>query len=578
MAIQINRGRQFQVGEASVQLFDGKGRAGSFLAKAAEKLTAQQVSVTLDSGGRAVKLTSADEWKAFLAEHCATNEQSAKFADKFGITFSDFVNVIDDAAAADDVGVQLDLSPTSELSKQLSLDTVDNDYGSKLAKDAKVNLTGAAGTLIEATAAGVPTITKDILAGATGGFSWDRDRTEQESWADFKIGDGASKKFKENTGPAPFAKLTDPKFDDADALALMEKFALPLHLEVSTSAPANPDGTKKFQDGSEMFRETYFEDRNGSLTKAGASVRARVRFDDDPPYTVNRVLVQAKEGRVVGNDRSAVHKFEKRWEGTSVTEESAKSQLVNGKDEGGQPLVVSQKLYKLAADKGSLPADGNLQLEPKYTVLQKRRRTHLQLDSVSQVQTRRTGLQTEIDKLKAAGTPVPDTMNRFAAKLDEQIKFLTDSGALLQKYSQYMPSGECFIISADRYSVYDPAARKADNPPIDIDDEVGRIGRGPLHVEAEWDSASSDGFEKAIAEIDKRLAATPPPANVDELKTDRAAIEAAREVFRKDVSQTVEVLKQRLQGAGLTEEPTKLSKEERASELGKNPNRPVFWL
>ena len=197
---------------------------------------------------------------------------------------------------------------------------------------------------------------------------------------------------------------------------------------------------------------------------------------------------------------------------------------------------------------------------------------------MSEVQTRCTGLQTEIDKLKTAGTPVPDSMTRFAAKLDEQVKFLTDAGALLQKYNQYMPSGECFIISADRYSVYDPSARKADSPPTDIDDEVGRIGRGPLHVEAEWDSASSDGFEKAIAEIDKRLAATPAPANPEELKADRAAIEATREVFRKDVSQTVEVLKQRLQKAGLTEEPTKLSKEERASELGKNPNRPVCWV
>ncbi len=575
MTLRIDRGRQFQVGDASVQVFDGAGKAGSFLQKAAEKLAAQKMTVTLEAGGQPVKLTTADEWKTFLADNCSTKDQSAKFAEKFGITFGDFINVIDDAAAADDVGVELDLRPTSELAKQLSLDSLDGDYAGKLAKDAKVNLTGVSGTLVEAIAAGVPTITRDILAGSTG-FGWDRDRTEQESWADFKLGNGASKTFKENTGPAPFAKLFEPKYDDAEALALVEKFALPLHLEVSPTA--NPDGTKKFQDGSEMFRETYYDDRGGSLTKAGASVRARVRFDDDPPFTVNRVLVQAKEGRVVGADRSAVHKFEKRWEGTSVSEESAKSQLVNGKEANGQPLVVSQKLYKLAADKGTLPADGNLQLEAKYIVLQKRRRTHLQLDSVSQVQSRRSGVQTEIDKLKAAGTPVPDAMTRFAAKLDEQIKFLNDSGALLQKYGKYMPSGECFIISADRYSVFDPSARKADSPPTDIDDEVGRIGRGPLHVEAEWDSASSDPFENAIEEIDKRLAATPAPANLDELKADRVAIEATREVFRKDVSQTVEVLKDRLMKAGLTEEPTKLSKEERASELGKSPNRPVFWL
>ncbi len=575
MTIRIDRGRQFQMGDASVQVFDGAGQAGSFLAKAAEKLAGQKLTVTLERGGAPVKLSTSDDWKAFLAENCATKEQSAKFVEKFGITFGDFVNVIDDAAVAEDVELDLDLRPTSELSKQLSLDSVDSDYAGKLAKDAKVNLTGASGSLVEAIAAGVPTIGKDILTNMnTGG--WDRDRTEQESWADFKLGNGSSRIFRDNTGPAPFAKLYQAKFDDAGALELIEKFALPLHLEVGRTP--NPDGTVKFQDGSEMFRETYYDDRNGSLSKAGASVRARVRFDDDEPFTVNRVLVQAKEGRVVGGDRSAVHKFEKRWEGTSVSEESAKSQLVNGKEPNGQPLVVSQKLYKLASDKGSLPADGNLQLEAKYIVLQKRRRTHLQLDSVSEVKTRQTALNTEIDKLKAAGTPVPEMLTKFQAKLGEQVKFLEESQQLLQKYGQWMPSGECFIISADRYSVFDPAARKADNPPTDIDDEVGRIGRGPLHVEAEWDTASSDPFEKAIEEIDTRLAATPPPANIDELKADKENVEARREVFRKDVSQTVEVLKQRLEAAGLQEEPSKLSKEERASELGKSPNRPVFWL
>ena len=573
--MRIDRGRQFQIGDDTVKVFDGTGQAGSFLSKAAEKLSAQRTSVTLEFVGQPVKLSTPDEWKAFLAENCGTKEQSAKFVEKFGITFGDFVNVIDDAAAAEDVGLELDLRPASELSKQLSLDTLDNDYAGKLAKDAKVNLTGAAGTLIEASAAGVPTITAEILTGAQRS-DWERDRTEQESWADFKLGNGASKVFKENTGPVPFAKLYQPKFDDAEAMALVDKFALPLHLEVGRTP--STDGSVKFQDGSEMFRETYYDDRNGSLTKAGASVRARVRFDDDPPFTVNRVLVQAKEGRVIGGDRSAVHKFEKRWEGTSVSEEQAKGQLVNGKETNGQPLVVAQKLYKLAADKGTLPADGNLQLEAKYIVLQKRRRTHLQLDSVSEVTTRRAGVQTEIDKLTSAGTAVPETLTKYATKLDAQVKFLTDGEALLSKYGKYMPSGECFIISADRYSVFDPAARKADNPPTDIDDEVGRIGRGPLHVEAEWDTAASDPFENALEEIDKRLAATPAPANVDELKADRVAIEATREVFRKDVSQTVELLKQRLQTAGLTEEPTKLSKEERASELGKSPNRPVFWL
>ena len=47
-------------------------------------------------------------------------------------------------------------------------------------------------------------------------------------------------------------------------------------------------------------------------------------------------------------------------------------------------------------------------------------------------------------------------------KLTEQETFLNDSSALLRKHSQWMPSNtDGFIISADRYTVYDPAARQA---------------------------------------------------------------------------------------------------------------------
>src|SRR5207249_3929033 len=136
-----------------------------------------------------------------------------------------------------------------------------------------------------------------------------------------------------------------------------------------------------------------FDDKAGTLAKTNASVRARVRFDNNPPFNVNRVLVQAKEGRAITGSDSIVHKFEKRWEGNFTDENLAKTMLVTGKDNNGSPLVVSQKLYKLAQDKAALPADGNLRLEEKYVVLQKRRRTHLQLDSVSEVQSRRTALQ-----------------------------------------------------------------------------------------------------------------------------------------------------------------------------------------
>lgn len=572
MAIRIERGRQFAAGDAAVQLFDGKGASGEFLAKAAEKLTAQNVSVTLEKQGSPVELKTAADWKAFLAEHAPNKQATEGFAEKFGITFGDFLNTIDDVAAGDEKDLALDLRPTGALAKALSLDGMNHDYAKGLAKDATVALTGEGATARTATAAGLNVIGPEILATPVNA-SWDRDRTEQESWVDFKQGNGASRKFRDNTGVEPFVKLHKPTWNDEAARALGDKFFLPLFPEIDTDPAPGSTGTQ-YQDKNEMFRETYFDDRVGSLGKAGATVRARVRFDDDPPFTVRRVLIQAKEGRQVEGDRSAVRKFEKRFEGERTTEQQAQSLLKSGKESNGSTLAVAQKLYQLAKDKGTLPEDGNLQLEERFTVLQKRRRTHLQLEPVSTVQTRRSDLQKEIDSLTAAGQPVPEGMTSFAAKLDAQVKFMTDAGALLRKHGASFPSGETFIVSADRYNVYDPAARK--EPPADLDDEVGLIGKGPLHVEAEWDTASSDPFENALEAIDKKLAAA--PADAETLKAERAQLEGYREVFRKDVQATVDLLKEKLTAAGLEQEPDRKSKEQRASDLAAATDRPVFWI
>lgn len=573
MTIKIQRGRQFLSGDATASLFDEKGKAGGYLAKAGEKLSAQEMTVQLKgSRGKVLELKTKADWDGFVAKYAATKEQVSAFPKKFGITFSDFCNAIDDAAASDDKGLTLDLRPTSELAKSLSLDKVDNDYGTKLAKDAKLNLTGANSATGEAVAAGSPTIGPDILSTPIGS-SWDRDRTEQEAWADFKVKDGANKTFRQTNAASVFEKLTKPKWDDPDAMALVDAFTMPMHLEV---AETKPDGTPVFQDRDEMFRETYFDDASGALSKAGASVRARVRFDDKPPFPVRRVLIQAKEGRAVDGASSAVHKFEKRFEGTySADEAKAQELLRTGKDtDGTSPLKVAQMLYQLTKDKGTLPADQNLRLEAKHIVLQKRRRSHMQFESEGEVLVKKQAVQAEIDKLKAANQPVPPALQKFADKLDAQTKFLGDASALLQKYGQYLPSNtDGFIISADRYSVYDPAARK--EQPNDIDDEAGRVGRG-LHLEAEWDTASSDPFENCGEEIQKRIAAN--PANKAELEADLAKLNEMKATIRKDVATAVELMKKKMEAAGLESDNAKKSKEERASDFITRPDRPINWL
>jgi hypothetical protein len=138
-----------------------------------------------------------------------------------------------------------------------------------------------------------------------------------------------------------------------------------------------------------------------------------------------------------------------------------------------------------------------------------------------------------------------------------------------------MPSNfDAFIISADRYSVYDPSARTT--PPNDIGDEVGRVGRG-LHLEAEWDTAASDPFEKAMKSINEKLAASPAPADKAQLEADLKRLKEMSAKILADVEQVVQLMKERMIAAGLEPDDRHASKEERAAEFMRRPDRPVIW-
>ncbi|MCK6544763.1 hypothetical protein L6R52_02765 [Myxococcota bacterium] len=586
MPISIQRGRQF-LGDAAgpLPLFEADGRLGGYLPAAAKKLADQEIAVRLVDAGANTEhvLRTADDWARFFEAHAPNHAATKGWNDKFGISFRGFVNVLDDVAMSDDRGILVDLEQASPLAVGLSLASDKDSYALKLPKGAAIDLTGPVAS--KANHVGAAAIGPDILAKPIKA-DWQRDRTEQESWADFKTGNGAQRIFRDNTGPAPFVKLHEPKWNDAEAMAVATQFHMPIHLEIDADVRVEPGKLPEFQDRSEMFREIYLKDPDGVMDALKASVRVRIRFDKKKPdpndpnaaeeFEVRRVLVQAKEGREVDRQtgRSAVRKFEKRWDGANAkTEEAAMQALVTGYD-NGEILNVSAKLYQLAKDEGVLPEDGMLRLQPNVLVLQKRRRTHLQLDSLATVTARRDAVKKEHDALVAANQPVDPALKTWLDKLDQQVASMTAMGATLKKYNQWMPSGECMIVSADRYNVYDPAARA--KMPFDLDDTQGRIGSG-LHIEAEWDTQSSDPFEKAQAEITKRLAAN--PANKAELEADLAAIEGYREVFRQDVAKTVEVMKQRLLDAGMKLDPDKKSKEERASQfLANRAERPFYWL
>lgn len=582
--MRIERGRQF-AGDAGgpLLLFDDKGGLGGYLPAAAKKIAGQEISVSLQlEGGALLTLKSEDEWTRFFADHAATRDATKKFGDKFGISFRGFVDVVDDLAASDDRNIALDLSPQSAISDALSLVGEQDVYALKLAKGATIDLAGP--NAPKAEAAGVPSIGPDILAVPIAGNN-QRDRREQESWGDFVVTNKSWRAFRDNTGAAPFAKLHKPDWKDAEAMALCERFNLPLHLEVRPEK--GPNGEVQFQDKSEMFREIYFGDADGVLQKHGISVRLRIRFDfekdpanpDGPEkMVVRRTLIQVKDDRQIDpvSGKSSAHKTEERY-WSDVQEVDVMQTLLNGKDKNGRVVGVMQKLYKLLQDLNALPADGLLKLQPESLVLQKRRRTHLQLDDVNTVKLRLDAAVKDRDALTAAAQPVPEALSKWITKLEFQHKTMSDATTLLKKYGQWFPTGETMILSADRFNVYDPHSRKA--LPTELDDELGRVGRG-LHTEAEWDSASSDPYEKALAEIEKRLAANPAPdaAAKDVLNADHKAIEVIRDIFRADAESSEDIQTERLLAAGLEHDPSKKSKEERAHDMiAARPNQARYW-
>ncbi|MBL8915007.1 MAG: hypothetical protein JNM17_30155, partial [Archangium sp.] len=244
MTVKIQRGRQFLAGDTTAQLFDDKGKAGSWTAKASEKLVASNNTVLLKKGTTQVKLSTAADWKKFLADNAGTKEKAANFAKNFGITFEDFCNVVDDLAASDDKGLTLNLSPQSNLSKALSLDKVEGNYANKMTAESTVKLTGVGGVKSDAKLGeALPKIGPEVLAKPVD-MGWDRNRTEQEAWADFKVVDGANRIFRNTNAISVFAGMTDVKWDDPKAMELVEKFTMPMHLEQTTK----PDGTRSFQD------------------------------------------------------------------------------------------------------------------------------------------------------------------------------------------------------------------------------------------------------------------------------------------------------------------------------------------
>jgi hypothetical protein len=588
--ISFGRQRQMATTNAAGALdpvFEANGARGPWWNKVIDKLVDSGHEVRLvDTSGRETRLATRAAWASFLDKHVSSKKQADALPQAFGISFKNLASTLDNVAGGNATNVLVDLDPRGALAAALSFDTKQDLFATKLKTNATFELPGThgAGSAI-AVSLGVPGLGPDLLDSK--GPSWERDRIEGESWRDYKFSPASDRLFRANTGPMPFLGLTEPKWNDTAAMGTAALFASPLHLELRSDNPPVP------QDNTEKFRENYYGFLQNGPQKAGISLRVRLRFDEDNGVeTERRLLAQGKSDREIGNgtDRSAVHKWESRWSPGEMTEAQGNLALMSGKEPSGRTTVAAQKTYELLTSRGFIQPTETVHIEPQHILLQHRRRTHLQLDNVRAVVARRAAVLAERKALTDAGQPVDPRLDGWVKKLDAQIKYLQDTAAVLAKHGEWMPSGECMIVSADRWAAYDFFARTT--RPNQVGDEQGRVGRG-LHIEAEVDTNCSESYEKAgvkideaIAAIDQQLAIKPPPANAPELEAqrralvaDRAVLDAAWEVMLTDLDQVVTLLDQRLVGAGLESDPTRESKDDRAKKMMRESSdaRPYFW-
>jgi hypothetical protein len=577
--ITWSRIRQFPTVDATGArdpLFEASGARGPWLEKAADRLVAGGNVVRL--GG--LELTSRDDWRSFLQTHLGTRAQADAFAARFGVRFGDFARTLDNVAGSNATGSLIDLTPGSALSARLSLNATADRFALDLPAGATVELPGVKGSPGSvSTAQGVPALGPELLN--LPGPRLTRARSEGEAWGDFVNSPGAVRIFRDNTGPGPFVKLTDPKWDDDEAINLTRAFILPLHLEMS-GTPPEP------QDNREMFRETYYRFLEPAANAAGISFRGRVRFDNrNGVEDVRRMLAQGKLDREINATRSDVYKFESRFEGNRLTETQLNAAIVTGKEPNGRTLAASQELYEILNERGLLPADRRIHLEALFILLQQRRRTHLQLDAPETLEDRRAVIQAEVARNATGGLPVDARATARIAQLDGQISLLNEMRDLLNKYDQWLISGETFISSDDLYQVY--ALESRDTRPGRLNDGVGLVDSG-IHTEAEWDAASSDQFQRADiritarqAELREALKGNPPNAPDLELEleiitTDAARLKELAEHFRADLDLVVKLKVDRLVDAGLELDPVKKSKDARAQEMLERSVRPTYWI
>jgi hypothetical protein len=610
--IKANRKRDAIDKNAPTAIFEQDQSLGGFLDLCVKNILGRKNVVNFtNKKGIKISITNRRDWNKFINDYFRSSNQNEtdrshaeNLINTLGIKFTNFIFLIDDISVCKKDNQEIDATRDSTLAIIYNLyDSIESFTSDipqgKIIEDnmAKEGITVQVPDRIDA----------NIIEASKQDNNFkeiekpDRDRQEIETQIDFivytnganRILHGANRKFKKNTGNdiwrgLDLRNLTGDFWNDKKRMRLIEYYNMPLHLQI------DPNDSTGYQMNTSKFHEVYLDTPERILATNKFSLRVRLR---EVGHGRIRSLLQMKEELPFNPDvgQSIRQKWEQRW---VVPPPPSLDQLVEiaqkgkriyydrrkyGNIEEVQPLILA--LYQKLSSKGVLP-NNRLLLQPDHLILQKRTRTHLQLDSLETMLKRLKSLQNIACDFKN----VPSGLTRFIDKVRKQYKIMEDASDAMERlkkrsnYKDYgIPSNvDAILISYDRWSAFEPSIYGSRIWPNSLRDK-GLRGRG-LRVETELDATTSVPFENAIEQINDELNGENSHKRRQELKTDRKAIIRMQRALFKDVKKTAQLMAKRMEKAGLKRmKKSPSSKSEAAMKMIRNSqngfrNGHRFWV
>ena len=544
-----NRSRDTVGNNNTSAIFRRNQSLGNFLNNCARSLANDNNVVLLsDTAGTEIRLASRNDWNDFIDRFFRSTRRretdrarSENLAVNLGISFTNFIRFVDDICTNNVRREQYDATRGSALAELLNLYDAGDSYisGAVNGSNTPVNQSRGADTM---TVQGQVLIGADIMAGGQQPIEG-RDRQEVEAQFDFEASRRTSRRFRDNAGNEIWHGLALGRrdlrgrfWDDQNRLDLITAYNMPLHLEIDANDPTG------FQLNTSTFLEVYLDTEQRTLADNNLSLRCRVRPDQG-----NRALLQMKEELQPdpNTGRPVREKWERRNWGGRRPDLDGLIRIAESGRYRGDVLASMQKLYQKLVDKNALAANAELRLRPDHVIFQRRTRTHLQLDSIDNVNDRLRRLR----RRAANRNPTPANLQVFIDKVESQIRIMEAAeDAMRRVIGRGLPANfDAVIISFDRWSAFEPSAYTPDDWPSRLGDS-GRRGRG-LRAETELDAFTSEPFENAIERINERLQGN--PRNRRQLEADLEAITTMQTALFADVATTARLMAERMENAGL---------------------------